>query len=318
MTLQQILPLLPENISKAIAGLPASICSEVEEIRCRSGQPIELIVSGCALSRTIAALPTFSARDAEEMMQRIGHYSLYTLEEELRCGFVTVRGGHRIGLAGHVITERGKVLRLREVTFFNIRLARERIGVAGQIIPYIFQNSCWLSTLIIGAPLSGKTTLLRDLARQISDGVPALAIAGRKTAIVDERSELAGCIAGVPQNDIGARSDVLDACPKAEGMMMMIRSMSPDVLIVDEIGNQADADALQEAMNAGVVVMATAHGGSLKDIRHRPAFESLLSSGVFSRFAVLNRKNYGPQASGANLLVTDASGRVLAAQEPER
>jgi stage III sporulation protein AA len=212
------------------------------------------------------------------------------LEEELKKGYITVRGGHRVGLSGRVITEDGRVKAIRDVTSFNIRIAKEKVGIAERYVPYLFQEK-WMNTLIIGPPQTGKTTLLRDFARVISSGFQH--IESRKVGIVDERSEIAGCVKGVPQHQLGERIDVLDACPKAEGMMMMIRSMSPDVLIVDEIGTKEDAEAVMEAVHAGVQLFVTVHGYRVSELLKRPTLKMLIESNVFDRFIELSRKD-GP------------------------
>lgn len=288
--------------------------NKLEEIRCRTGRPLELIVSGGLWRRLDRDMPVFQPEQAGELLQKIGRYSLYALEEELRRGYITIQGGHRIGLAGHVITENGHVLRLRDVTFFNIRLARQKIGAALPLVPYLYKKGRWQSLLIVGAPQTGKTTLLRDLARIISEGLSERYIAAQKTGIVDERSEIAGCVAGIPQNRIGDRTDVLDACPKAEGMMMMIRSMSPDVLIVDEIGRRDDTEALFEALNAGVTVMATAHGLTIEQLNSRPSLGSLIESQLFERYVILSRFNR-TGGTGCRFTVCDKLGRSMASTE---
>lgn len=159
--------------------------------------------------------------------------------------------------------------------------------------------------MIIGPPQTGKTTLLRDFARIISgggqDGVPY------KVGIVDERSEIAGSVNGIPQLTFGPRIDVLDACPKAEGMMMMIRSMSPDVLVVDEIGRKEDSEAIMEAVNAGIKLFMTTHGNSLDEVRKRPSLSPLIEMGIFQRYIELGRLE-GP---GTILSIKDASGKQM-------
>jgi stage III sporulation protein AA len=215
------------------------------------------------------------------------------LEEELKRGYITIEGGHRIGLGGKAILENGKVKGLRHLASFNIRIAREKIGSAEPLIPFLFDGN-WKHTMIIGPPQSGKTTLLRDLARIVSAGCPEKGIQAMKAGIVDERSEIAGCVQGVPQLSFGPRIDVLDACPKAEGMMMMIRSLSPDVLIVDEIGREEDKQAILEAVNAGIALMMTTHGKSLEDIQKRPMLKEIVEQNVFERFLELSaEKNPG-------------------------
>jgi stage III sporulation protein AA len=238
-----------------------------------------------------------------QLLNKISHFSMYTLEEELRRGYVTIDGGHRIGLAGKVILENGQVKAIRDVSSFNIRIAKERIGISDKLIPYLFQGD-WLHTMIIGPPQTGKTTLLRDIARIISSGDPLRGYPPFKVGIVDERSEIAGCVKGIPQLTFGHRVDVLDACPKAEGMMMMIRSMSPDVLIVDEIGRIEDAEAIMEAVNAGIKLIMTTHGTTLSEIQKRPSLRSILDQRLFQRYIELSREN-GP---GTITYIKDRSG----------
>ncbi|WP_438271020.1 stage III sporulation protein AA [Sporolactobacillus mangiferae] len=313
--MKQILPYLPEAFQQIIFRMPEHDREMLEEIRLRTERPLELIVSGKRWKPSEGTeLPIFHREQARQLLQKISKYSLYTLEEELKRGFVTIQGGHRIGLAGRVLTEHGHVLRLRDVTFFNIRLAKQKIGAALPLVPYLYNRFRWYNTLLIGAPQTGKTTMLRDLARLVSEGMPERYIQSRKTAIVDERSEIAGCVNGVPQNRLGSRTDVMDACPKAEGMMMMIRSMSPEVLIVDEIGGKADTDALFEALNAGVSVIATAHGFTFEQLAQRPSIRPLVDARLFDRYVILSRRSYVEQ-TGCRLTILDQSGRKMSATE---
>lgn len=296
--MKEIIEMLPESIGNQIKLLHPKNMSRIEEIRIRIMKRVEVIIAG----KPIYLPYEVTYDDTINLLNELSNYSIYTLEEELRKGYITVKGGHRVGLSGRVITENGRVKAIRDVTSFNIRIAKERIGISERYIPYLYDGN-WLNTLIIGPPQTGKTTLLRDFARVISSGYKQ--IEAKKVCIVDERSEIAGCVQGVPQHQFGERLDVLDACPKAEGMMMMIRSMSPDVLIVDEIGTKEDAVAVMEAVHAGVQLLVSVHGHHASELKNRPSLKMLFEAKVFDRFLELSRKD-GP---GTVQQILDQNGR---------
>lgn len=284
--MKRILAILPIRIAEQLNQLPPQHFNEMEEIRIRINRPIEVAIKGKPLF-----LPyVVKEEDSIQLLNKISHFSIYAIEEELKRGYITISGGHRIGLAGKVILENGEVKAIRDVSSFNIRIAREKIGIADRLTKYIYEDG-WLHTMIIGPPQTGKTTLLRDFARIISGGNSRFL--PLKVGIVDERSEIAGSVNGVPQLTFGPRVDVLDACPKAEGMMMMVRSMSPDILVVDEIGRQEDCNAMMEAIHAGIKLIMTTHGNSLDEVRNRPILKPLIDVGIFQRYIELNRQE-GP------------------------
>jgi stage III sporulation protein AA len=287
--LQDIAAILPGTIKEILTRLDPIVLKKSEEIRLRVGRPLEVIAGGIPYyPNNNGSHYLVSAEEAKFLLNQLSQYSMYAFEEELRRGFITIKGGHRVGLAGKVVLDRGQVKTLRDISSFNIRIARQTIGVAERIVSQLYDRK-WLNTLFIGPPQTGKTTMLRDVARLISQGLPSKNITPLKVGIVDERSEIAASMKGVPQLELGPRVDVLDGCPKAEGMMMLIRSMSPDVIIVDEIGREEDVFAIQEALHAGVKVMTTAHGYSLEDIERRPALKSLLDLEAFERCVELTR-----------------------------
>jgi len=301
--LEGLLNLLPAELAARIRSLPANVLDRLEEIRVRRDRPLEVCHAGgfafVTADGALSADPADGWRpDAElcaRLLERITDHSLYAMEEELRRGYVTVPGGHRIGLAGRTVLEGGAVRGLRDIGAFNIRIARDVRGAARRLLPHIADRAgrSLLSTLIVAPPQQGKTTLLRDIIRAVSYGdwpMPeARGWPGRKVGVVDERSEIAACVRGVPVFDVGPRTDVLDACPKAEGMMMLLRSMSPELLAADEIGRPEDADAIREAAHAGVPVIATAHARDLEDARGRSAIRRLIDEGVFAAVVELRR-----------------------------
>jgi len=260
----------------------------LQEIRLRAGYPVILLYAG--KEKILTAKVT--ERSIRETLDYVSNYSLYAYENELKQGFITIEGGHRVGMAGQVLVENGRVKNLKHISSLNIRVSHEIFGCADKLFPYITHHKQIHHTLIISPPRCGKTTLLRDMIRQISDGNHW--VKGCSVGVVDERSELAGCYQGIPQNHMGMRTDVLDGCPKAEGMLMLIRSMSPQVVAVDEIGAPEDIQAIKYAMYCGCKMIATVHGESVEDIQRKPLLEQMIREQCFERYVILNnRKRVG-------------------------
>ncbi|RDW21954.1 stage III sporulation protein AA [Oceanobacillus chungangensis] len=283
--MEEILRLFPPKIRQAVEKKVKNRWNILQEIRIRIDKPMELSFD---MKTEWIGNERPNQQDGLFIVNQLSAFSLYRMEDELREGYITIEGGHRVGIAGKVNTLKGSVKAIQHITFFNIRIAKEKIGAAISLLPYMYERN-YLNTLIIGPPQTGKTTLIRDITRLIATGWKK--VEAKKVGVIDERSEIAASIRGVPQHDIGLRTDVLDACPKAEGLMMMIRSMSPDVLIVDEIGSKEDIAALIEAINAGVTIVCSIHGQDLDELKKRPSLQILFEQNVFQRMILLERKN---------------------------
>ena len=230
----------------------------------------------------------FTREELSKLILHLCKYSPYAYEEELREGYLTLEGGHRLGVAGQAVMAGGRLQTIKNVAFLNLRIAREIRGAADEVLPFLYEVGELMNTLIVSPPGCGKTTLLRDLIRQISDG--SIYDRGRTVGVVDERSELGGGHLGVPRNDLGVRTDVLDGCPKSIGMRLMIRSMGPYALAVDEMGKQEDVLEMREAARCGVKLLATLHGASREDVTKRgleDLFECILILGKGKRAPVL-------------------------------
>ena len=277
---ENIRAFLGAEVARRLAGVNGRLFEKISEIRLRTGKPLILRIDG---KDHFAGEPAYrpTSEDIRETMERISQHSFYAFESELSLGYITLPGGHRVGVAGQAVLENGAVRAWRYISGLNIRVAHSIPGCADAVLPFILEAGKLKHTMIISPPGFGKTTLLRDIVRQISDK-------GLTIGLADERSEVAGCFRGVAQNDVGLRTDILDGCPKALAMVMLLRAMSPDVIAVDELGGEADARAVDAVINAGVKLLCTAHGNDVTDAKANPALSAVLSRNVFERFIVLN------------------------------
>lgn len=286
----EILPLLPERIQRILQDTVRKEY-QLQEIRIRVGQPLVLQYGGELVS-PVQHGQVVSGAEFKEVLSRVSQYSLYAFEEEIRKGYLTIPGGHRIGLLGRTVLEDGQIKTMRHISFLNIRISHEVTGCADRLLPYVFEGDRFLSTLLVSPPGGGKTTLLRDLVRQIATG--GKLFRARNVSVVDERSEIAGCYRGIPQKQVGRYCDVVDACPKAIGIMMVIRSMAPEVVAVDEVGTKEDYEAMWYALTSGCSLLATVHGDSFCQMKEKPMFRDMLEAEMFERYVVLgNRRKPG-------------------------
>lgn len=277
---------LPPNIRSLLIQLDFS---QVEEIRLRLGMPLCIGLQDASwflcrngqLSKDPKTAYIVSREDIDAGVELISRGSLYSLENEIRQGYITVTGGHRVGIAGRAVVSGLQITSLKEISGLNYRFAKEITGAADALIHIICKNAMPLNTLILSPPQCGKTTMLRDLARQMSHR-------GYKVCVVDERCEIAGMHLGESPYDLGPQTDVLDACPKAEGMLMALRSLSPQVIITDEIGNSKDFDAIHSALSCGVCVIASIHAASRVDLLEKTRFQRL--KGLFECFVTLSKR----------------------------
>ncbi len=274
---------------------------QLEEIRLRVGKPAVIKLHG--QEKFLDGMGRFSDRETDayrvsgkellDILNQVCHDSIYAFEDEVKQGFLTVSGGHRIGLAGQaVVEEDGRIRTMKHISSLNIRVSHEIKGVADKVLPFLFREAGFLNTLIISPPGCGKTTLLRDIIRQLSDGT--CYHRGMTVGVVDERSEIAGSFQGQPQNDVGIRTDVLDACPKVYGMTMLIRSMAPQVIAIDELGGEEDLMAIRRAAACGCGLLATVHGFGTEELQRKDYLRELRDEGLFSRYIILTKKGGRP------------------------
>lgn len=311
----EVLKYMPKEIKATIEQMQPPLLESMEEVRLRQNKPIILYGGGREYLINKSGQLVFdtknayicSLEDIKNAVSLITNFSLYSFEDDIRNGFVTIEGGHRVGICGKAVLENGKIRTFRDISFINYRVARQVLGAADKVLHYILREDNSIhNTLIISPPQCGKTTILRDIVRQISGGIPSMGFKGRKVGLIDERNEIAACSLGLPKNDVGIRTDVLDGCPKAEGIQIMIRSMSPDIIATDEIGRSDDAGAVLDAINAGVKIITTIHGSNIEDFLRKPALEKLHEN-LFERYIIMSRK----QGVGTIEAVLDMNYKTL-------
>ena len=276
--------ILPQGLRDRVRSLDRHEREKVEEIRIRTGHPMSVLLPE---GERVIGSDTVTRRDLDGLLDIATGASSYSMRDTIRAGYVTVRGGYRIGLCGTAITQEGNVTGFRTLSSASIRISREVRGAARDIIAALTPGGRFVSTILISPPGYGKTTLLRDIVRILSDGDRAIGLTGSRVALADERGEVAAVFDGVPQMYVGCRTDILDSCPKAEAIMMLLRAMNPQVIALDEITAAADIKAIESATNCGVTLLATAHAHSVEDLCHRELYKNL--PGIFKKVVVINK-----------------------------
>ena len=277
--------ILPSRLRRIAMELPETDKRRAEEFRLRAGHCLSVLLPEG--ERSLEAIVT--TEELETLCDIAAEFSRYASIETLRQGFLPVRGGFRVGLCGSAVVKDGEVTNLKQISSAVIRISREQKGIAQAVAPRLFRDGRFVSTLLLSPPGGGKTTLLRDLVRQLSqgEGVPP-----QRITLVDERGEVAVMYRGQPQMDVGPRTDVLDGCPKAQAIPMVLRAMNPQIIAVDEITVREDLRAISQAAGCGVALLATIHAANVEELQAKPLYQELLAGRVF-RQAVLIRT--GPE-----------------------
>lgn len=274
---------LPSGVRQSVQKLDAARSARVQEIRLRAGRPVCLTIAGNSallapdgtITRNPAAALVSSQEELMHSFQAVMSYSVHSHQNDIASGFVTIRGGCRVGICGTAVRQGESIQSVRSISGMNFRIAGEYPGAAASVFQQVGGTG---GILAAGAPGTGKTTFLRDYCRLLGDR--------HRTALVDERGELAAVWRGIPQHDVGLMTDVLDGYPRAQGILTALRVMTPEHIVCDELSGQADAAAVIAAAGSGVGLTASVHAGSFEDLAQREVLAPLLKAGVF-RYCVM-------------------------------
>lgn len=282
MRYEQAASLLPTRWQRIALQVPEWEKVQAEELRLRTGRPMTvLLTEGEVIAQSERPYQLVTQSDLEQLCDTVTGYSRYAVCDTMSKGYLTAVGGYRVGLCGTAVMQGGAVTNLRDFSSAVIRIGREISGIAEEILPMLWAGEHLCSTLICSPPGGGKTTLLRDMVRGLSDGTktrPACRI-----ALVDERGELAAMHLGQAQMSVGCHTDVLDGCPKALAIPILLRAANPQIIAVDEITQPGDLQAMIHAANCGVSLLATIHAGSSEELQRKSVYQQLSDSGVFEK-----------------------------------
>ncbi len=275
-----ILEYFPNKIVQAILNsINEKEIETLEEIRIRVSKPIILKLA----NKEILTEYIITTQDILEIVEKITENSIYSYQQQICLGYITLKGGHRVGISGNVVMEDNKVINVNYIYSLNFRIARQIIGAADKVVNEVLKNDEVSNTLIISKPGAGKTTILRDLIRIISKT--------KTVGVVDERGEIAAMYKKEPQNDLGIKVDILSNISKSLGIKMLVRSMAPDVIVADEIGTKEDIEAIKYAVTSGVKGIFTAHANNMEDIKKSPILKELLDLNLIDKIIILDKNN---------------------------
>lgn len=287
---EQAAALLPPKWQRLARHLPDHQKAQAEELRLRVGQSMTVLLpEGEVWPSGEVPRPAVTQADLEQLCDIVSGYSRYAASETLLQGYLTARGGYRVGFCGTAVLRDGERKNLRDLSSACIRIGCEQREIALPLLPQLMEGTRLCSTLLLSPPGLGKTTLLRDMVRCLSDGTAQWP--PYRVAVVDERGEIAGMYRGAPQLAVGCHTDVLDGCPKAAGILMLLRAINPQIIAVDEITAPEDVAAIINASHCGVTLLSTLHAAAVEELREKPLLAPLLSSGVFRRAVVIRREN---------------------------
>lgn len=280
---------LNKKLRRMVSKVDEAVLEKAEEIRMRVNMPLYIYGRGQEyyINRdgiTAEWINSYkpTKEDINQTLELMSEYSIYAFNEEIIKGYLSLQGGIRVGLVGKTVVENDTVKTIKNISGLNIRISRQVIGCSNILLDYINEGQVY-NTLIVSPPACGKTTMLRDIVRELSND-------GNVIGLVDERSEIAGTYLGNSQLDVGRRTDILDCCPKAIGMKMLLRSMAPDIIVADEIGSVEDIRAIDDVMNSGVKLICTVHGSNIDELRQRSTLRELIEKKVFERYVVLSKR----------------------------
>ena len=294
--MEYILKCLPTQLAKLI--LEHNI-QKLEEIRIRANKPVILKLGQVEIVLNY----TITTNEIIGILQNICNNSIYTYQNQICNGFITLPGGNRVGIAGNVVIKDGQVSNISYIYSLNFRISHQINGASDNVLKYVLdtENNTIFNTLIVSPPGSGKTTMIRDLAKRISNGISEINFRGLDVSIIDERGEIAAMTKGITFNDVGIRTDVLDNVPKSIGIRMAVRSMAPKVIIADEIGNKDDVNIINYAICSGVKCIFTAHGSNMEDLLKNNEINKIINLQLFSKIIFLDEKQKGKIKNVVNI-----------------